>query len=337
MTHTFHLPLQIVHDNLLASLTKRKCSTTMAFLSAPAVGTRAFAAGDAVRSCSAQQTARATATTMKYGDYDYKTDRTKGHVGQYYVDKFRIASDFSKGIPASEADSALGRNSKGQVAVPVEGIPQIVDDAILARDPESKPDARLTEIYGNAYPWDSAYDPSIHGGYTLVQGQAGGYALPAPAPMGDLDDESVADDAFSKFRGASAGDRGSALSKQDLDATTRAQMRAEGYTENFLLTIEGQHDRLHSMVERLKQVPFLTPYGKPQSEVAGNDYLGSVGALDFLKKKEEEIAFWKDTVPEKTYKRPMGANTPDLPYNTAPSIGAIKEGQAAAGIIPAAE
>lgn len=299
----------------------------MAFVSAPLADARAFCAGGALRSCSlrgsevvegARVAVRPVAPSMKYGDYTYSTDKTKGHVQQYYVDKFRVASDFSKGVPASDADAVLGRTAKGAVAVPVEGVPQITEGP-LARDPSNPVDPRVAEAEGVVWPWDAGYqDPKF-----------------AKSTFADVDDSSVAEDAFLAFRDSCSSIRGSMLTRQDFNATLRNKVRIErGLSESFMLTLDGQHDRLHAMAERLKTPTFLTPYGEPTTEIPGMPYTSSIGALDFQRKPEAEIAFWKgDESQAANYKRPKGASKAELPYNTSPTVESLKEDQRAAGII----
>jgi len=271
--------------------------------------------------CTARTSAVGT-VKMGYGDYSYLTDKSQGHMNNYYIDKFRIAADFIKGQPKSDADAKLGRDAKGAVVVPKEGVPQIAD-GILARDPSNPEDPRIAESEGAVWEWDRSYvDPAL-----------------APESYADVNDAQIIDDSFQRFRDASAAERGRMLTAQDLGSTLKNKLRLQnGFDEKTLLTLEGQHDRLHALTEHIMEVPFLTPTGAPQTEIPGTPYLPSVGALDFQRKPQAEINFWKDpTPPPAVVKRPKGAGKAELPYNTAPSVGAIKEDQVAAGLIPSAE
>lgn len=297
----------------------------MAFVSAPLTDARNFSTGGALRLCALRgvhvnatmPVSTVSTLSMKYGDYSYSTDKTKGHVQQYYVDKFRVAADFAKGPPRTEADAVLGRTAKGAVKVPIDGVPQIAEGP-LARDPASAPDPRLAEAAGTVWPWDAGYErPEL-----------------AKSTYADCDDSAVAEDAFIAFRDSCSAERGAMLTRMDFNATLANKVRNErGLSEKYMLTLEGQHDRLYIMAERRKTPTFLTPYGNPTTEIPGIPYCGSIGALDFIKKPETEVAFWKDDNAEALYKRPKGASMPDLPYNTSPSIESVKEAQRAAGII----
>lgn len=296
----------------------------MAFVGAPVSDWRAFVRGGQSVCRSRTHTSGNNTVRMGYGDYSILTDKTQGHTNNYYIDKFRIASDFAKAPAKTDADAFLGRDAKGAVLVPEEGIPQITEGA-LARDTASPEDPRVAESKGAVWEWDAGYSE--------------------PEVFADTSDATVSEDAFLAFRDASAAERGAALTAQDLGAALRNKMRLEnGFSENFLLTLEGQHDRLHALVERITEVPFLTPIGNYQTEIPGMPYMGSVGALDFQKKPETSVASWKDApgaapveaIPA-VYKRPKGAEKMDLPYNTAPAISEIKKDQAAAGLIAPSE
>lgn len=257
---------------------------------------------------------------MGYGKYSYSTDKTKGHVQQYYVDKFRNATDFIKGTPATPDDAVLGRDVKNAKLIPTEGIPQPIDPILIVGPAPEDP--RVAEASGSLYPWDVAYkDPQF-----------------APESYANLDDESVSDTAFAQFRSSLSESRGAALTAMDFGATARVNRLLEGIPESYMLSLDGALDAEYLRLQKLANPPGLNPTGTPQTEIPGTPYLGSVGALDFQRKKETEIAFWKDTVganaPTLPYKKPSGKDTPDLPYNTSATVNELKETQAARGLLP---
>ncbi|GAB0490600.1 hypothetical protein MMPV_001837 [Pyropia vietnamensis] len=301
-------------------------SSAAATLAGDRVGARAAFSGRAV---SVVPPARAsTSLRMGYGDYSYVTDLTKGHVQQYYVDKFRRASDFTRGVPASDDDAMLGRTAKGSVAVPADGIPQLPDGP-LARSPDAPADPRVAEADGSVWSWDASYvDPAL-------------------SAVEDTNDEAVADAAFAAFRGSMAGPRGAALaaSRKALDATVA---RLSGtISEKSLLTLDGQLDVEYSRLQKIKVHPTLSPTGQPQTEIPGTPYLGSVGALDFQKTpggvpsttavvttNSGVGAFWKaPEEPPPTYKRPLGAATPERIYNASPNAGQLSAAATSSDIV----
>ena len=292
---------------------------TMAFVNAPLADARTFTRGTPVATRCVTRPNTNT-VRMGYGDYSILTDKTRGHNWQYYIDKFRVIGDFTKGQPKTDADAVLGYDRKGFKLITNDGIPQ-TESGELAYDPNSTPDPRLAEASGSVWDWDAAYEK--------------------PVEYADVNDPKVVEDAFLAFRDASAAERGAMLTALDLGAVTANQLRSEyGYSESYLLTIEGQHERQGALADRKGEVPFLTPYGKPQTQIPGTDYLGSVSALDFMKKPTNSVSFWKDDQPEestKLFKKPKGSAKADLPYNTAPAIASIKEDQAAAGMLAAGE
>lgn len=258
---------------------------------------------------------------MKYGDYSYLLDKTKGHVGQYYVDKFRVAADFIKGVPASDADAFLGRDAKGAVLVPKEGIPQEIDPILGGRDESAPEDPRVAESEGAVYPWDRNYkDPKF---------DASTYA--------DTDDEEVVENAFQAFRASVSSERGASLTSFDFATQIKVKKLKGGLSERYMLSLDGQLDREYARLQKIADMPFLNPTGMPQTEIPGTPYAGSVGALDFQKKTGEDIAFWAQEEATAPYQRPPGADAPELPYNTNPSLGEMKAAQAAAGILPASQ
>lgn len=215
---------------------------------------------------------------MGYGSYSYLTDKTKGHVNQYYVDKFRIAADFAKGSPRSEADAKLGRTAKGGVFVPSKGIPQERDEALPPIDPTVTPDPRIAESEGAVYEWDLYYkDPKF---------DASTYA--------DTEDEEVAIDAFAKFRGYVSAERGSSLTRMNFGAVARVQRVKAGLDESYLMTLDGMLDARYAYFQKIDDPAVLSPTGTPQTEIPGTPYLKSVGAMDFIKQPEESISsLWK--------------------------------------------
>lgn len=270
-------------------------------------------------------TSSSTATAavrMGYGDYSYLTDKTKGHVNQYYVDKFRTISDFARGVPQSAGDAMLGRNLKGGVYIPSEGIPQLVDTPEIPILSNVEPDPRIVETEGSLYPWDINYvKPEFQ-----------------PDTYQDLDDPDVADDALAKFRSSVAMDRSAALSAMDFGAAARINRLKKGtMEESYMMTLDGQLDIEYAKVEKIAFIPSLNPTGIPQTEIPGYPYLKAVGALDF--QGSSSIAFWKsdDAPVEKSYKKSSGAELPELPYNTAPTNNELLEAQEARDIVPKTE
>lgn len=265
--------------------------------------------------------AKPCALRMGYGAYSYLTDKTKGHTNQYYVDKFRIASDFSKGVPTCNADAKLGRDAKGAMLVPKEGIPQEMGDALPARVEDVDEDPRIAESEGAVYEWDLNYvDPQF-----------------LPSTYADVNNEEVAATAFAQFRGSTSAERGASITRMNFGAEARVQRIKAGIDEKSLLTLDGQLDVDYARLQKICNPPTLSPTGVPQTEIPGYPYVGSVGALDFMEQKEESVAsFWKDAVQKplvQSYKKPSGAATADLPYNVAPSVALMQEQQEANGLI----
>lgn len=270
----------------------------------------------------ASATSSKNSVRMGYGAYSYLTDKTKGHTNQYYVDKFRIAADFIKGSPASDADAKLGRDAKGAVLVPKEGIPQILDDPIPPRDTSVDPDPRVAESEGQVYKWDINYvDPKF-----------------LPSTYADLDDEHTSEMAFAHFRESVNLSRGSSITAMNFGAAARAQRIKAGLDESYMLSFDGMLDCRYARLQKISDPATFTPTGSPQTEIPGTPYLSSVGAMDLIEQDEVSVAsFWKDAVPKPLtmpYKRPSGNATPDLPYNVAPSVEVLKEAQEAHGLLP---
>ncbi|KAA8497555.1 hypothetical protein FVE85_5140 [Porphyridium purpureum] len=250
-----------------------------------------------------------------YGDYSYSTDRTKGHVNQYYVDKARSRSDWGNRnvLPASEGDAVLGRTAKGAVAVPEFGIPQL-DDPVLGFGPDSMVDPRIAEADGAVWRWDAGFvDESM----TL-------------ASCADISDEAVADEAFAKFRGSVLAERGAMITKaESATASVITSLRDGLYSgEAQLLTASGQRLANVAGQEKIATISGYTWDGQPQTEIPGKPFVKSIGAMDYMDGVEggdvvaaKVGAFWKPKAPKEVpYKRPMGANTPELPYNTVPRL-----------------
>lgn len=259
---------------------------------------------------------------MGYGEYSYLTDKTKGHVQQYYVDKFRIVSDLARGVPLYAGVPMLGRGIMGGVEVPVEGIKQEFDPALPTSDEPTAPDPRLVEASGSLYPWDPNYvDPEWRGD-----------------TFADLSDEEITDLSFQQFRSSLAEERGKALTAMDFGANARIQRIKEGVDETELLTLDGALDVNYARLQKISNPPTLSPTGTPQTNIPGFPYMASVGAMDFIEKPNEKLAFWKGPEPaELPYKKPSGADTPELPYNTSPDVSEIQQGQAARGLMPGSE
>lgn len=231
-----------------------------------------------------------------------------------------MASDFTKGAPQTDADAKLGRNIKGAVFVPLEGIPQEFDPALPTSDEPTAVDPRLAESEGSVYPWDVNYVDPAFGADTFAK----------------LDDEEVSDNAFAAFRSSLATERGAALSAMDFGACARVNRIKEGLDEAYLLCLDGKLDARYARLQNISDPPEFNPYGVPQTEIPGTPFVGSVGALDLQPKPKDNIAFWEaDDKAPTPYKRPSGAETPDLPYN--PSVPEMIEAQKARGLLPASE
>lgn len=298
----------------------------MAFVNALSVGTHVPAKNRSSsfvcnKLVSRDVRAKSNTPRMGYGDYSYLTDKTKGHVNQYYVDKFRIASDFSKGVPASLSDAKLGRDQKGRVIVPEKGIPQAFDSPIPERDATAPPDPRIAEAEGAVFAWDPAYvDPKF-----------------SPGTYENCEDPAVAEDAFQKFRASVNEQRGAVLTRMDFGAVERKKRIRAGLDEKYLLCLDGSLDVRYAVLQDIADPPTFTPTGEPQTEIPGQPYTGSVGAMDFMLTPGEEIAFWKQLqakgVDEPVFKKPSGSDTPELPYNVSATVDQLKDAQKARDII----
>lgn len=268
-------------------------------------------------------TLKSTTPRMGYGAYTYTTDKTKGHVNQYYVDKFRNASDFAKGSPACLADSLVGRTPKGGVVVPTKGIPQLEDTPEIPIIAGVEPDPRLAETEGSVYSWDAQFiNPDF-----------------LPSTFADVNDEEVADMALAQYRGMVSSERNASLTAMDFGAVERVKKltSGEGLTEKYMLTLDGQLDVEYVKLQKLGYPPSFNPTGIPQTEIPGYDYLPSVGALDAIMTKDvDNVAFWasRSDQLEAPYKTPAGNDMPELPYNTSASAGEMKLVQEARDIIP---
>jgi hypothetical protein len=244
-------------------------------------------------------TAAASATRMGYGDYSYSTDKTKGHVQQYYVDKFRVVGDFVRGTPRSDADAMLGRSAKGGVLVPKGGVPQPVDPILLADVTGVPEDPRIAESEGSTWEWDS--------GYLNPEFAASTYA--------DVDDEEVSARAFAAFRTASSAERGAVLGELDAALKFRVEKILDGFSEEYMLTLEGQHEANYARLQHIKDVVMFTPDGQPWASIPGFPYLPPVGAMDFMpisvNKSWKTLASPGST--EAVYPKPIGAIAPKLP------------------------
>ena len=241
---------------------------------------------------------------------------------QYYIDKFRIVSDFGRGVPLYAGTPMLGRGIMGGVKVPKEGIPQVFDPALPTSDEPTAPDPRLVEASGTLYRWDVNYvDPEWR-----------------KDSFADMSDDEIADRSFQQFRSSVSESRGMALTAMDFGATARVQRIMGGIDETELLTLDGALDVNYARLQKISNPPTLNPTGSPQTDIPGFPYMTSVGAMDFIEKPGEKVAFWKADKPaELPYKRPSGADTPELPYNASPDVSAIQEGQAARGLLPGSE
>jgi hypothetical protein len=248
----------------------------------------------------------------KYGDYSYSTDKTKGHVQQYYVDKFRVATDFSRGLgPKTDADGVLGRDAKGRQIIPNGGVPQPVDPILFADMTGVPADPRIADAEGVLYPWDNQYeDPAF-----------------AVDTYANVEDESVSDNAFAAFRAASSLERAESLRAAEAGREFLVEKIKGGLSESYLLSMEGKYVANYARLQNIKNVLQFTPTGAPQSQLPGFDYLPSIGAMDFIATPaavggQASGAFWKAAEPVSAtpvYKAPLGASAPELPYNANPS------------------
>lgn len=239
------------------------------------------------------------------------------------MDKFRIASDFGRfSAPRSDADAVLGRDAKGAVLVPKNGVPQEVDDVLKADMSGVAEDPRVAESEGKVWAWDRGFeDPEF-----------------AADTFADIDDAAVADQAFASYMGQSQAERGRMLSGLDASLDFRVKKIQAGLSENFLLSMEGKYEANYGRLQKIKETPQFTPTGAPQTEIPGFDYLGGIGALDFMEPaiNERNGAFWKKEQVAVTgvYQKPMGANAPELPYNTTPTVEQLKAQTIAKGLLP---
>lgn len=207
---------------------------------------------------------------MGYGDYSYLTDRTSGHVQQYYTHKFQTAQNYGAGGPTA---AKLGRDLKGGVFVPIEGIPREVDPALPTSDEPTAPDPRLVEVTGAMYPWDPNYeDPAL-----------------ASSTLENVSDEEVASNAFAKFRSSVYKERGMALTAMDFGAAARVESLKEGFDATHLLTFDGALDVAYARAQKISN---------PQFDIPGTAGVGSVGAMDLIQskggsKRSGRIATWQ--------------------------------------------
>lgn len=231
---------------------------------------------------------------MGYGDYSILTDETKAPVGNYYSDKFRRSSDFTRGVALTDASAMYGRSSKGAVLVPKQGIPQELEDG-LGRADDAPADPRVAEADGAVWPWDKNYDnPEYAGLSEEASAEAEEYA-------------------FASFRFACAADRAAALAASDRVTDATVAKLAGDLSEGFKLTLEGQHAVEYARLQKIKNHPMTGGVdGRPQTEVPGTAYLASIGAADFSGKKGkypesaiivdkqlDDGSFWKrDALPE---------------------------------------
>eukprot|EP00168_Porphyra_purpurea_P011008 TRINITY_DN275_c0_g1_i1.p2 TRINITY_DN275_c0_g1~~TRINITY_DN275_c0_g1_i1.p2 ORF type:complete len:259 (+),score=122.33 TRINITY_DN275_c0_g1_i1:3-779(+) len=204
---------------------------------------------------------------MGYGDYSILTDETKAPVGNYYVDKFRRASDFTRGVALTDASAMYGRSSKGAIAVPTKGVPQELDEG-LARTDDAPEDPRVAEADGAVWSWDVNYDNPDYKGMT------------------EEDQAAAEEAAFASFRAACATDRAATLAASDRITDATVAKLAGDLSEGFKLTLEGQHAVEYARLQKIKNHPVTGGVdGKPQTEVPGTAYLSSIGAADFGGKK----------------------------------------------------
>lgn len=203
---------------------------------------------------------------MGYGDYSILTDETKAPVGNYYSDKFRRSSDFTRGVALTDASAMYGRSSKGAVLVPKEGIPQELEDG-LGRSDDAPADPRVAEADGAVWSWDKNYDNPEYAGLSEATAE-------------------VEESAFASFRAACAADRAAALAASDRVTDATVAKLAGDLSERFKLTLEGQHAVEYARLQKIKNHPVMGGVdGRPQTEVPGTAYLASIGAADFSGKK----------------------------------------------------
>jgi len=234
------------------------------------------------------------ALRMGYGDYSYSTDKTQGHTRNYYIDKFRVPSDFgSMGSPTQKSTDGI----------PAEGIAQL--EGPLARQPGAPEDPRVLEASGAIYPWDPNYvDPET-----------------ALESLADVDDDDVADSAFQQFRAASAAERGSALSTFSIAAEKRDKIFQMTFSEKRILTLSGQLENEGARLAKKKSFPMFTPSGQPQTEIPGKPFMDSIGAADYIDMSTD--------VAKGEYKSAMSPEEPKYKIGggSTPSAPALGSGQ----------
>eukprot|EP00183_Erythrolobus_madagascarensis_P006063 CAMPEP_0185844526 /NCGR_PEP_ID=MMETSP1354-20130828/657_1 /TAXON_ID=708628 /ORGANISM="Erythrolobus madagascarensis, Strain CCMP3276" /LENGTH=285 /DNA_ID=CAMNT_0028544205 /DNA_START=47 /DNA_END=904 /DNA_ORIENTATION=+ len=244
-----------------------------------------------------------------YGDYSYSTDKTQGHLNNYYIDKYRTTSDLGTKHSLAGAEPAMGRNAKGGVLVPKFGIPQM-DDDVLGFGPDSMVDPRIAEAEGSQYPWDPAY---VDESKTL-------------ASCADIDDPAVSDNAFSSFLSASSVERSQMiLACERATESTIKEIKSGMVDEMTMLSASGQRLAQYARTEKIATLPMWTPTGEPQTEIPGTPFKESIGALDYQSTSdvigtETMGAFWKTPTEAPTYKKPLGAATPEPLYNSSPRL-----------------
>lgn len=254
-----------VADTVILALSQQKFST-MAFVSALPLSSRRRAplsrsalTGVAINN---SPSPIITGPRMGYGDYSYLTDKSKSHSGQYYAASVSTFGRLGKGSPTVDPNALDGRNTKGGVLVPKEGIPQEIDPILLSE--EAMVDPRVAESEGTVYSWDATY-MSKYG-----RGNAS-----------DLDDETVVDDAFAKFRDSLSEERDKKLSAMDCGAEARVEMIRKGLDEKYMLCFEGALEAAYARLQKISDPVFLTSSGEPQTDIPGFPYMKSVGAMDF--------------------------------------------------------
>lgn len=202
---------------------------------------------------------------MGYGSYSYVTDKTQGHTNQYYIDKYRRRSDLGRfSSPATDSAAVAGRTIKGTVKVPKEGIPEPRDPALPPIDTTAPEDPRIAEAEGSLYFWDGQFENPEFNSSTYA----------------DINDEEVSSESFTEFRSAMSEMRNSALSTLGARNKHRQQKFKKGLDQSYLLTLDGQHDFSHMMVEKM---------GNPcEVDRTETGYPEPVSALDFIMKEDDD-------------------------------------------------
>lgn len=208
----------------------------------------------------------ASALSASRSNYSVSTSVTMGY-GDYQL---FIKTDTS---PSS------AKSASGSVVVPKEGIPQPVDP-LLAVDMSNAPeDPRVTEALGKVYDWN---------------GKVAQSALDVSG-MGDIDDEATSSSSFAAFRRTSSADRAKLLAAMEAGRRHRLEKIQAGFSENYLLTMEGKLEANYARIQKIGNMPGFTATGQPQTDIPGKPFMRGIGALDFMKTggRQPNYTYWE--------------------------------------------